>query len=81
MKLSEIQAATTMALDNTIELPNCQYDTTLWGLSMSNFKPVITTLDVVAGFIRYHCRNFDGSLDSTALQELTNPLRFRVKIA
>lgn len=80
MKLSEIQQATTMALSD-VSLPSCQHDTTLWGLSMRNFQPVITTLDVVAGFIRYHCRNFDGSLDSTALQELTNPLRFRVKIA
>lgn len=80
MKLSEIQQATTMALSSA-KLPSCQHDTTLWGLSMRNFQPVITTLEVVAGFIRYHCINLDGTLDSTALQELTHPLQKRVKIA
>ena len=80
MKLSEIQKATTLALSD-VELPSPMKDETLWGLSLRTFNPVITTMEVVAGFIRYHCRNFDGSLDSTVLQELTNPLRFKVKIA
>ena len=45
-------------------------DSILFGCALSTFKPVSTTIEVVAKMIRWQARFFDGSWDQNELQEL-----------
>lgn len=44
-------------------------DSILFGCGIAGFKPVVTTIQVVARFIRYQCQQFNGECD---YQELNN---------
>lgn len=52
----------------------------LFGCALPGFKPVITTLEVVAAFIQYQAMMFNGQWDSEALNDMRNLLRHKVEI-
>lgn len=50
------------------------------GLYLPNFKPVSTTLEVVAASIRWHCIYLNGQIASTELDEFLYFARKRIMI-
>ena len=61
------------------DLSKVEFDI-LDGVGLSNFKPVITTIDIVATFLRWQCQNLDGSWDSEELNNCWTHLRRKVTI-
>ncbi len=47
-------------------------DEVLYGCALPNFKPVTVTLEAAAKFIRWHCVQLNGQVDSEALNEMRN---------
>ena len=45
-------------------------DSILHGCGIEGFKQVVTTIQVVARFIRYQCQQFNGGCDSEELNNL-----------
>jgi len=67
MTKSELSQAVNKALsnENLGEVPNV-----VDGYGLPDFKPVHITLNNLAALVRWQCVQLNGSLDSTALNEL-----------
>lgn len=67
MTKTQFDTAVKMAQEGTFKDAD---DTVLYGCGLAGFKPVTVTLDAAARFIAYHCLQFNGTMDSEALNEM-----------
>ena len=78
MTKNEFKQAVT--LSRTIDM-NAVDDSVLHGLALGAFKRVTATIEVCAVFIRWHCIQLNGVIDSEALNEMATLMRRKVTIA
>ena len=80
MNTLQMREATELAR-NSNDRELTEVDTTiLFGCALSNFKPVTTTIRVVAAMIRYQCIQLNGEFDTEELNSLANIFRRKVTI-
>jgi hypothetical protein len=70
MTKQQFDKAVSIARSN-VSLDNVD-DTILDGCALPDFKPVTVTLEATARFIRWHCCQLNGQIDSEALNEMRN---------
>jgi hypothetical protein len=77
MKKEEVNQAVELALSKE-EIHDD--DMVLNGLYLRDFKPVSTTIRVVAKFLRWHCVYLNGGVASEELNEFIGFARKRIQI-
>lgn len=79
MNKAQLDQCMEIVQDRSISLSEVDMSV-LDGLYLPNFKPVYTTLKVVAASIRWHCVYLNGQIASTELDEFIQFARHRIMI-
>jgi hypothetical protein len=77
--MTKSELAETKALAEKNEEIN-EDDQVLYGLYLHTFKPVTTTIRVVAKFMRYHCMQLNGEWDTSELHKFCEFARRRITV-
>lgn len=77
MTKAELAQARELAQSDA-DLPDC---VVLHGLYLRNFKPVTTTIPVVAALLRWQCVMLNGQLDGEEYAEFASVCKRKVVIA
>jgi len=73
MNAKQIKEATKLAQNKDIDLSS-EDDSILLGCGLPEFKPVYTTVRIVAKFMKYQCAMFNGNWDWTEYNENLIPV-------